>query len=87
MPVSAQEYVPAGKQSIAALCAAAELCKGCNFYERATQTVLSEGKSTDTSPSCSLGNNRATQKIRTGHPFIGPAETLLDQALRAIGVS
>ena len=61
--MSAEAYLPAGKQSIAALRAAAEHCEGCDLYEQATQTVFGEGKASDALPSCSSGSNQATSRI------------------------
>lgn len=42
--MSAEAYLPAGKQSLVALRDAAKRREGCGLYERATQTVFGEGR-------------------------------------------
>jgi uracil-DNA glycosylase family protein len=85
LPVSAEGYLPAGKHSIAALRAAAEHCEGCDLHERATQTVFGEGRAR--SPDLMLvGEQPGDMEDRTGHPFVGPAGKLLNQALEVVGV-
>ena len=44
LPVSAEAYLPAGRQSIAAQCAAAEHCEGCRSVRRTTKGRLSGGR-------------------------------------------
>jgi uracil-DNA glycosylase family protein len=84
-PVSAEDYVPAGKQSIVALRAAAEHCEGCALHEHATQTVFGEGRVRR--PHLMLvGEQPGDQEDRTGHPFVGPAGKLLNEALEAVGL-
>lgn len=83
--MSAEDYVPAGKQSVAVLRAAAEHCEGCDLYERATQTVFGEGKA-QTPHLMLVGEQPGDVEDRTGHPFVGPAGKLLDEALVAVGL-
>jgi DNA polymerase len=83
--VSAEAYLPAGRQSIAALRAAAEHCEGCDLYERATQTVFGEGK-IGTPLLMLVGEQPGDVEDRAGHPFVGPAGKLLNEALDAVGL-
>ena len=58
---------------------AAKTCKGCDLYQRATQTVFGEGAQ---DPSVMfVGEQPGDREDREGHPFVGPAGRLLDQAL------
>lgn len=83
--MSAQDYLPAGKPSVAALRAAAEHCEGCGLYERATQTVFGEGRA-QTPLLMLVGEQPGDMEDRTGQPFVGPAGKLLNEALEAVGI-
>jgi DNA polymerase len=61
--------------------AAAAGCTACDLYERATQTVFGEGP--DDARMMLVGEQPGDQEDRSGHPFVGPAGRILDQALRA----
>ena len=77
---SAASYVPPGGD-LASLAAAAAVCRGCDLYERGTQTVFGAG-----APQASLlfvGEQPGDQEDLAGRPFVGPAGQLLDEALRA----
>lgn len=83
--MSAEEYLPDRRDSIAALRSAAEHCEGCDLYKEATQTVFGQGKTR--SPDIMLvGEQPGDVEDRTGAPFVGPAGSLLDQALEAVGL-
>jgi len=83
--MSAEEYLPARRDSIAALRSAAEHCEGCDLYKKATQTVFGQGKSRN--PDIMLvGEQPGDVEDRTGVPFVGPAGSLLDQGLEAVGL-
>ncbi|HET7490094.1 MAG TPA: UdgX family uracil-DNA binding protein [Acidimicrobiales bacterium] len=59
-------------------------CTRCDLHERATQTVFGEG-----APDAALfliGEQPGDQEDRQGHPFVGPAGRVLDEALEAAGV-
>ena len=56
-------------------------CTSCDLYERATQTVFGEGPVD--APMMLVGEQPGDQEDRRGHPFVGPAGRLLDEALRA----
>lgn len=80
---SAVDFLPK-KMTLAALREAAAKCKGCDLYKRATQTVFGEGPA-----SASLmvvGEVPGDQEDRQGHPFVGPAGKLLDDALANVGL-
>ena len=83
--VSAEAYLPAGEDSIAALRAAAQHCEGCDFYERATQTVFGEER-VRTPLLMLVREQPGDVEDRTGHPFGGPAGELLNEALDAVGI-
>jgi DNA polymerase len=64
--------------------AAAAGCRGCDLYAGATQTVFGEG-----SPAARVvlvGEQPGDQEDRRGHPFVGPAGRLLDEALDEAGI-
>jgi uracil-DNA glycosylase len=64
---------------------AVQHCKGCDLYKNATQAVFGEG-----SRSASLilmGEVPGDEEDKQGHPFVGPAGRLLDDALDEAGIS
>jgi DNA polymerase len=75
--------VPEGA-SLAQLRLAAAGCTACPLYENATQTVFGEGRST--ARIVLIGEQPGDREDREGHPFVGPAGKLLDQALEAAGL-
>jgi DNA polymerase len=83
--LSAEDYLPSGKQSISALRAAAEHCEGCDLHAHATQTVFGEGR-VQTPHLMLVGEQPGDMEDRTGHPFVGPAGKLLNEALEAVGI-
>ena len=80
---SAKPFLPA-KRTVPNLQRAAATCKGCDLWRNATQTVFGEG------PSKALvmfvGEQPGDQEDKQGHPFVGPAGRLLDEALREVGI-
>jgi uracil-DNA glycosylase family protein len=80
---SAADFLPASR-SLAALREASRGCRGCDLYERATQTVFGEGEST--ADLVLVGEVPGDYEDRQGRPFVGPAGRLLDQALTAAGI-
>jgi uracil-DNA glycosylase family protein len=67
-----------------ALRAAARNCRDCPLWAHATQTVFGEGD-----PHARLmlvGEQPGDVEDREGHPFVGPAGRILDQALREAGI-
>jgi DNA polymerase len=79
-----ESFMPA-RRSLPALKAAAEGCRGCRLYARATQTVFGEG-----SPNATIvlvGEQPGDAEDRKGRPFVGPAGALLERALVGAGLS
>ncbi|WP_067801938.1 UdgX family uracil-DNA binding protein [Actinomadura formosensis] len=75
---------PEERADLDALRHAAAGCRGCGLYENATQTVFGEG-----SPGgrvVLIGEQPGDQEDRKGHPFVGPAGRVLDQALEEAGI-
>jgi uracil-DNA glycosylase family protein len=80
---SAAAYLP-DSLTLSKLREAAKECKGCHLWERATQTVFGEGRS---SASLMLvGEQPGDQEDLAGKPFVGPAGKLLDRALEEAGI-
>jgi len=59
-------------------------CTACDLYARATQTVFGEGRVD--APMMLVGEQPGDQEDRRGHPFVGPAGRVLDDALRSAGI-
>jgi uracil-DNA glycosylase family protein len=62
----------------------AQGCEECDLFARATQTVFGEGP-----PDADLvliGEQPGDKEDRQGHPFVGPAGTVLDRALGEAGI-
>jgi len=79
----AGQWVPEGA-GIDALREAATRCHGCELWEPATQVVFSAGP-----PSASMvlvGEQPGDQEDQRGMPFVGPAGTLLVQAVKEAGI-
>ena len=70
--------------TIAELREAAAGCTACDLWKRATQTVFGEGSST--AKIMFVGEQPGDQEDRTGHPFVGPAGRLLNEALAEAGI-
>lgn len=66
------------------LAGAAGECRGCDIWERATRTVFGEGSSD--SEVMLVGEQPGNQEDLAGHPFVGPAGRLLDEALIEAGI-
>jgi DNA polymerase len=79
-PTTAQQ---AG-DTLAALRAAAAHCTDCPLYKDATQTVFGEGP--ENARILMVGEQPGDQEDKAGHPFVGPAGRLLDEALVQAGV-
>lgn len=63
---------------------AAAVCKACDLWKHATQTVFGEGK-----PGAifmMVGEQPGDSEDRKGHPFVGPAGRLLGNALEEVGI-
>jgi DNA polymerase len=80
---SAAEFVPL-LASPPELHAAAHHCKGCSLHEHATQVVFGEGPAH--AAVVMVGEQPGDEEDLKGHPFVGPAGRLLDQAMREAGL-
>jgi uracil-DNA glycosylase family protein len=80
----AEAWVPE-RLSLRALREAAPGCQGCELYRDATQVVMGQGRRD--SPLMLLGEQPGDREDREGHPFVGPAGRVLDDALADAGIS
>src|SRR5690606_9694567 len=64
---------------------AASACRGCPLWRGATRTVFGEGASS--ARVMLVGEQPGDREDRTGHPFVGPAGRILDQALEEAGIA
>jgi uracil-DNA glycosylase family protein len=72
------------RRSIASVRREAQDCRACPLWRGATQTVFGEG-----SVRASLmlvGEQPGDREDQAGHPFVGPAGTVLDNALQQAGI-
>ncbi|HZR65911.1 MAG TPA: UdgX family uracil-DNA binding protein [Terriglobales bacterium] len=63
---------------------AASRCKACDLWRKGTQTVFGEG-----SPRAAMmliGEQPGDKEDIAGHPFVGPAGRILDEALQAAAI-
>lgn len=80
---SAADFFPERK-SLKAFREAAADCKGCDLWERGTQTVFGEGARH--AEVMFIGEQPGNEEDLTGHPFVGPAGRLFNDALEAAGI-
>jgi DNA polymerase len=59
-------------------------CTACDLYRKATQTVFGEGPVP--AALMLMGEVPGDKEDVAGHPFVGPAGKLLDEALEAAGI-
>ena len=86
-PIALDEYRAApvpNTTDLAALRGAAAKCEACPLYKKATQTVFGEGPGD--ARLVFVGEQPGDQEDRAGHPFVGPAGKLLNQALEQAGI-
>ena len=67
-----------------ALREAASGCRACDLWRNATQTVFGEGRRT--AEVMLVGEQPGDKEDLAGHPFVGPAGRVLDQALDDVGI-
>jgi uracil-DNA glycosylase len=79
----AEKFVPEGAD-LEQLRQAAAICKGCDLYRAATQTVFGIGD--PNARVVLLGEQPGDQEDRQGLPFVGPAGKVLDRALAEAGI-
>lgn len=80
---SAAAFLPA-QTALPDLRQAAAGCRGCDLYERATQTVFGEGA--EHADVLLVGEQPGDMEDRQGRPFVGPAGHLLNRALEQAGI-
>jgi uracil-DNA glycosylase len=71
-------------RSLSGLRAAVGRCRGCDLWETATQAVAGEGPAT--TDLMLVGEQPGDQEDHRGHPFVGPAGHVLDDALKRAGM-
>jgi uracil-DNA glycosylase len=79
----APELAP-GQRSLTALREVAAGCRACDLWRNATQTVFGEGRRT--AEVMLIGEQPGDKEDLAGHPFVGPAGRVLDQALNDVGI-
>jgi uracil-DNA glycosylase len=70
--------------SIASVRREAADCRACPLWREATQTVFGEGPVQ--APLMLVGEQPGDREDRAGHPFVGPAGAILDDALQQAGI-
>ena len=80
---SAAEFFPPRK-SLKAFRDAAADCKACDLWKRGTQTVFGAGARR--AEVFFVGEQPGNEEDLTGHPFVGPAGRLLNDALAEAGI-
>lgn len=60
-------------------------CRGCDLWRDATQAVFGEGRSK--AQVMLVGEQPGDKEDVAGHPFVGPAGHVLDEALEAAGIA
>ena len=61
-------------------------CEGCPLFHGATQTVFGEGAMARGDRVMLVGEQPGDREDLEGHPFVGPAGRLLDEALTEAGI-
>jgi DNA polymerase len=75
--------IPA-RPSLTTLREAIDGCRACELYEHATQPVMGEGRAG--ARLMLVGEQPGDREDREGHPFVGPAGRVLDEALQRAGI-
>jgi uracil-DNA glycosylase len=73
-----------GKPTLKSVRDAAEDCRACHLYKKATRTVFGEGPRK--AEVMLVGEQPGDAEDLAGHPFVGPAGKLLDRALQEAGI-
>ena len=74
----------ARERSLAGLRRAVHDCRGCELWRDATQAVFGEGLAH--AQIMLVGEQPGDKEDLAGHPFVGPAGRVLDEALEAAGI-
>jgi uracil-DNA glycosylase len=81
--IPAEALIPE-QLTIESLREAAAGCRACELWEIGTQTVFGEGK--ENARLMLVGEQPGDREDIEGHPFVGPAGRILDEALEAAGI-
>ncbi len=84
LPWDATPFLPEDDDSLDSLKQAAAGCRGCDLYQTGAQTVFGEGPAK--ADVLFVGEQPGDQEDRAGHPFVGPAGRVLDEALEEVGI-
>lgn len=76
--------VPPGRPTLRTLKTAARDCRACHLWRRATQTVFGEGGAA--AEVMLVGEQPGNEEDLEGHPFVGPAGRILNEALEQAGI-
>jgi uracil-DNA glycosylase len=80
----ASVFLPKTTPTLDGLRQAAAHCQACDLYRTGTQTIFGEGLSQ--ADVMFIGEQPGDQEDRSGHPFVGPAGRVLDEALAEVGI-
>lgn len=80
---TARPYLP-DDRSLDSLAEAAEGCRGCPLYRNSRQVVFGAGP--PDAQIMLIGEQPGVEEDKVGQPFLGPAGSLLDDALRQAGL-
>jgi uracil-DNA glycosylase len=73
------------RRTLRTLKSAAQGCRACDLWRHATQTVFGEGAAV---PEVMLvGEQPGNDEDLSGHPFVGPAGRVLEEALEQAGIA
>jgi len=85
LPWDATPFLPPDPDpSLERLRQAAAECRGCDLFQKGTQTVFGEGQ--PHAQVMFIGEQPGDQEDRAGKPFVGPAGRVLDEALDEVGI-
>jgi DNA polymerase len=72
------------RRTLRTLTTAARTCRACHLWRNATQTVFGEGNVE--ADVMLVGEQPGNDEDLAGHPFVGPAGRILNEALEAAGI-
>lgn len=81
------EFPPApvpDRPTLDSMAAAVQACRACDLFAGATQAVLGEGPRG--ASMMLVGEQPGDREDEQGHPFVGPAGRILDEALERAGI-
>src|SRR5437868_5772055 len=85
LPWDATPFLPPEpERTVDRLRQAATGCKACDLFRTGTQTVFGEGP--PKADVMFVGEQPGDYEDREGHPFVGPAGRVLDDALQEVGI-